>query len=184
MVSEKEDPRLYFQEAINQALERLHLKIEDWIVFYLVELLARQAVQPVTLEPLVTQMDAALRASSAQEKFSRFKEMGDSALVLVGFYEEAVVKRSSKGYVVLMGGRAYRSAAALANDGFGKVYGSLSDGFEDFVQVLDEVKENTSLRTPQDIVKLYDKWRQTGSRAAASRLRSSGVLLSSKPGRN
>jgi hypothetical protein len=183
---EREDPRLFFYEAVCEALGRLRLKIEHWTEFYLVDLLVRQVSQPVSQEPFVSQLEAARRAASAKERFLRFKEMGDSALVLVGFYEESIERRGvTKHYVRTMGGGAYRSAASLSVDGLSQVYVTLSDGFDDFVHVLDEVREMTSLRTPQDIVKLYEKWQRTGSGTISLRLQESGVFpAKSEPGQN
>jgi len=183
---ESEDPRLYFYEALEEALSRLHLKIESWTEFYLVELLTRQITNPAPQEPLVLQMEAALRTPSAHERFLRYRAMGDSALFLVGFCEEFLTRRgTTRRYVVSMGGHAYRSAASLSADGLSRVYVTLSDGFDDFVQVLDEVREMTSARTQQDIVKLYEKWQRTGSSAAARRLQGTGVFpVQAKPDRN
>lgn len=179
MTFDREDARLFFYEAISKALGRLHLKIESWTESYLVDLLTRQVHQPSNDEPLVLQMEAALRAASAEERVLRFKEMGDSSLFLVGFYEEHINRRGvTRKYVVHMGGHAYKSAASLSKDELRRVYGTLSDGFDDFVHVLDEVRDLTSLRTPQDIVKLYESWQRTGSGTAARRLQESGVFPS------
>lgn len=180
MTFEKESPRLFFYESLVAALGRLHLKVEQWTEFYLVELLARHIDHPATQEPLVMQLESALDEESNHERFLRFREMGDSALFLVGFCPENVDQRGvTSQYVTQMGGRAYGSAASLASDGMGHVYGTLSNGFNDFVRVLDEVKENTSFRTPQDIVKLYEKWQKTKSDTIARRLNESGLFIPS-----
>lgn len=176
MTFEIEDSRLYFYEAITEALGRLHLEVEHWTEFYLAELLTRQVDKPVPEEPFVTQLQAAVESSSPEQRFLRFREMGDSALFLVGFCEAAVSSRGvSRKYVTNMGGYAYRSAASLSDDGMSRVYVTLSDGFDDFVHVLDEVREMTSLRTQQDILKLYEKWQRTGSTRDAQKLQKAGV---------
>ncbi len=186
MAFEKEDPRIFFYEAICEALGRLRLQLESWTEFYLVDLLVRQVSRPVTQEPFVFQLEAAHRASSAKERFLRFKEMGDSALILVGFFEEAIGRRGvTRRYVINMGGGAYRNAASLSVDGLSQVYVTLSDGFGDFVRVLDEVREMTSLRTKQDVAALFEKWQRTGSITAADRLQHQGVFpVVGKPGSN
>jgi hypothetical protein len=84
-------------------------------------------------------------------------------------------------YSVAMGERAYSSAGALAafsptEAARRHVYDELADAFEDFVLAFDELRESSSLRTPQDIVKLYDRWRRTRSPQLAERLRQEGVF--------
>jgi len=59
------------------------------------------------------------------------------------------------------------------------VYRELAALFAPITRVLDDVRESTALRTPQDIVRLYDKWRRTGSPRIAARLSAEGVY----PGR-
>jgi hypothetical protein len=173
---EPEDARLFFYEAITEALGRLHLNVEHWTEFYLAELLTRQVDKPVPEQPLVSQLQAAVSSSTTEQQLLRFREMGGSALFLVGFCEAAVSARGvNRGYVMHMGGYAYRSAASLSEDGMSQVYVTLSDGFDDFAQVLDEVREMTSLRTQQDILKLYEKWRRTGSIRDAQKLQKAGV---------
>ena len=60
-----------------------------------------------------------------------------------------------------------------------EVYRELASLFAPITRVLDDVRESTALRTPQDIVRLYDKWRRTGSPRIAARLSAEGVY----PGR-
>lgn len=172
-----EDPKLYFYEAVQEALGRLHLKVADQTEFYLVELLVKQISAPIKQEPLVSQLEEALCATSPYEKFIRFKDMGDSALFLVGFYEEHCARRgTSKNYVATLGGTAYKSASLLAGDGMRSVYVTLSEGFNDFVHVLDEVRDVTEAKTPNYVIRLYEKWQQTGSPSAAIRLQRQGLF--------
>ena len=52
----------------------------------------------------------------------------------------------------------------------------LAEGFDDFARVLDEVRERTVLRSPQDIVRLYDLWKRTKDPRFAEKLRGQGVF--------
>jgi hypothetical protein len=79
-----------------------------------------------------------------------------------------------------MGGGAYENAGVLAIHSASEasriaVYRELARKFVPFAQVLDELRETTALKTPQDIVKLYDKWRRTRSPRLAERLSAEGV---------
>jgi len=172
-----EDPRFYFYEAVQEALGRLHLKVEDHTEFYLVELLVKQISEPVSQEPLFSQLKEALYSTSQHEKLSKFKAVGDSALFLVGFYEEHCTRRgTSKSYVMTMGGTAYKSASLLAENEMRNVYVTLAEGFDDFVNVLDEVRDVTEAKTSNYVIRLYEKWQQTGSPSAAIRLQRQGLF--------
>ena len=80
------------------------------------------------------------------------------------------------------GRRRYRSALALSvsptERARREVYGDLSENFGTYTSLLEEVRESTAMRTPQDIVRLYEKWKKTGSPLLAERLRSEGVYPS------
>lgn len=168
----------FFRDRVIDALNRLRLRVKEWTEFYLVDLLDRQVARSFPIEtPLALQLHDAKEAHTHAEKFARYRKMGDSALVLAGLYTEYLeAKGVSATYVSTMGGGAYTVTASLSTDGYGPVYVELADGFDDFVRVLVEVRESTiSLRTPQDIVRLYDRWRKSGSPALAERLRKEGV---------
>lgn len=169
------DPRHFFYESLREALLRLHLKVEDWTEFYLVELCVRQIFNPVSVDPLVFQMIEATECS-VDDAFSLWRDMGDSALVQAGFYDSNLSQRGiARSYVVQMGGHAYSLASVRARDGRGDVYATLAREFAAFARALNEVHEQTHLRTPQDIVKLYESWSRTKSSSSMERLHALGI---------
>ena len=63
-------------------------------------------------------------------------------------------------------------------DPYGSVYEELAENFARFVGVLEVLSRYMMpAATPQDIVKLYERFKTTGSRWAASRLAALGVML-------
>ena len=150
------------------------------------ELLARFAERPPSgaLErPLAFQLADALEAEGP-ERLSRLRHLGDAALYILGFFEDHLERRGvSRSYAVTIGGHAYSNARDLASYHPSEavrteVYSELADGFDDYAVVLDDVRQSTVLRTPQDIVKLYEKYKRTGSPRVAMRLQEEGVFLS------
>lgn len=168
----------YFYEAVTSAIGRLGISVEQIVEFYLVEVLTKKAFAQDDLEePLAFQLSKAREAASDLERFYLYRKAGDSALFLLGFFSDFLERKGvHRSYVTTIGGSAYANAAGLSPKGFNKVYYDLSDGFDEFALVLDEVKESTVMRTPQDILKLYDKWQRTKSPAAEERLRKEGVF--------
>jgi hypothetical protein len=182
------DLRGWFRERLVEALDRRRLPASEITQVYVVELLSRYATSPeqATLDrPLALQLADAAEASGT-ERIRLLRVMGDTALYLTGFFSDHLEHRGvSRAYFVAMGERAYSSAGALARFSPSEavrhpVYEELAEDFERFVHALDDVRESTSLRTPQDIVKLYDRWRKTRSPRLAERLREEGVF----PGRD
>lgn len=170
----------YFHERLLGALSRLSVSATPETEFYLVELLARQAAAPggeLFDRPLFDRLATALSVVDRDERFRQLRATGDCALVVCGFFADHFEHRGiRRDYVVGMGGRAYRAAGGSVPRPRAEVFEELSDGFGSFASVLDEVRENTVLRTPQDIVRLYDRYRRTKSPALAARLRGAGVF--------
>ena len=178
------DVKGWFRERLASALDRRRLPASETTRLYLVELLssfARDGSRARLGRPLALQLADAAEADGP-ERIRLLRTLGDTALYLLGFFEEHVERRGvTRGYVVAMGGRAYSSAESLAAYTPSEaprrpVYGELADRFEDYVEAIDDVRESTALRTPQEIVKLYDKWKRTRSPKVAARLQREGVF--------
>ncbi len=183
------DLRGWFRVRLAEALERRRLSASATTQVYLVELLHAYAVEPsreALARPLALQLADAAEASGP-ERIRLLRTLGDAALYLAGFFSDHIERRGvSAGYFVAMGERAYSSARALApycpsEAPRTAVYEELAEEFESFVYTFDDLRETTTLRTPQDIVKLYDKWRRTRSPLLAERLREEGVFPADAP---
>jgi hypothetical protein len=185
------DIREYFRTCVVSALKRQSVRTQERTEFYLVNLLAEYAVGAPGHDyerPLVDLLTEAMAADGA-EQLRRFRDMGDGALYRTGFFAEHLIQRGiARDYVMAMGGRAYGAARQMAHQyhrssdaSFADVYGELASRFGEFVRVLDDVKERTALRTPQDIIKLYERWRLTQSPVLAQRLRQVGLFPQLNP---
>lgn len=176
----------FFRDRLVAAMSRRDVRVSEATEFYLVHLLtdhARRPAKDALDQPLVHRLAAAVEAPRTAERFRLFRELGDAALYVAGFFSDHFTRRGiSRDYVVSMGHRGYGEAADLcdrtwgADGAFGEVYPELAESFESYARILDEVRETTALRTPQDIVRLYDRWRRTGSPLLAERLQEHGVF--------
>ena len=178
------DLQAYFHGRLESALRRRALAVGSHTEFYLVRLLNRAlgaAAVNALATPFVQRLAEGAEIEDGVQRLRHYREMGDDALYVSGFFGEHLRGRGiSREYVALMGGSAYREASGLSrwsNDGqFADTFEELSTRFQTFASILDDVREETALRTPQDIIRLYDRWRQTGSPVLADRLRSQGVF--------
>lgn len=174
------DLKGWFHERLLAVLDRRQVEASEGAKAYLIELLVRNAGTPPDLDrPLAFALAEACEAGEPGERFRRHRALGDRALYLSGFFGEHLEHRGiPKTYVQAIGSRGYGTAGDLARrwGGPGAVLGELSERFDRMTMVLDEVRESTALRTPQDIVRLYDRWKQTGSQRIAERLAEEGVF--------
>lgn len=179
--------RAYFRDSVTSALARRRVDADATTEFYLVELLSRYvSVGAGEVErPLVMRLAEATEASDPRTRLRLFRAMGDAALVTCGFFSEQLERRGvTREYFVAMGEQAYTRAGRLAGwvgagEGvFGEVFGALSARFAEYAWVLDEVRESTVFATPKDVVRLYERFRKTGSPTVAERLRREGVFPS------
>ena len=179
MIEPHGDVRLYFRERLQTALQEHEVRAAERTEFYLVNLLSGFALSPaeeLLVRPLAEHLAKALEAETYQERLKRFRDLGDSALYICGFFADHLEHRKiSRDYVVAVGGRAYGEAGTL-RPALSDVYGELAEKFDVFARVIYDVREQTALRTPQDIVKLYDRWRKTRSPNLARRLGAEGVF--------
>jgi hypothetical protein len=172
------DLRGWFRERLEAALGDRGLAAEEATRAYLVDLLARVGLgkeNAALSRPLAIQL-AEARSAEGGDRFRLYRALGDDALYLRGFCAEHLDHRGiTTDYVATLGEAAYDHAGDLALGG-GEVYRELSRKFEPFAEALDDVREGTALRTPSDIVRLYDRWTRTRSPKIAERLSAEGVF--------
>lgn len=183
------DLRGWFHERLEACLRKRSEHVSDETQLYLVELLAVRGLRAVPGKEEVCGRPLAMILAHAAEaegedRVRLFRGLGDEALYTVGFFADHLEHRGiTEDYVTRMGGGAYDTASKLAERSPSEairsdVYRELGERFTTFAHVLDDVKESTAFRTPQDIVRLYDKWRRTGSPRIAERLSAEGVYPS------
>lgn len=178
------DARAWFRERLTGCMASRGLAATEHTTFYLVELLASVGLgasrESLCGRPLVTLLAEASDAEGA-ERLRKFRTLGDEALYVGGFFADHLERRGvTEAYVSRLGAQAYETAGQLAIRSAAEatradVYRELATLFGPLTRVLDDVRESTALRTPQDIVRLYDKWRRTGSPRIAARLSAEGV---------
>ena len=83
-------------------------------------------------------------------------------------------------YYVSMGGSAYGYLSDAMRRPYARpalcdVFGELSNKFVEFVDVLCEVSERSTLSRDTDLLRVYEMWLRTGSKRAARLLRAAGI---------
>jgi hypothetical protein len=168
----------FFYECLNEALEQVEVDATAHTGFYLVGLLGEIARGGICDEPLAVKL-AQSTDSDPERRIRELKQVGDTSLVLTGFFTESLERRMvDPDFYIGLGESAYGELAnrLSASAAFQEVYGELSAKFPRFVDVLQKVRSRVSV-VGDDVVALYEQWRRTGSEHAERRLRAAGVLL-------
>jgi len=177
----------FFHEAVTAALRSRNVRAAEATEFYLVNLLTEFTKSSrVDEEPLALKM-AEIAGATPDVRARGLKEIGDTSLYVSGFFADSLTRRLvDVDYYIAMGGSAYGQLAQLvgatrgsATVFFRSAYDELSARFTAFVEVLNEVRRQTSFAGGGgNLLRLYEEWLKTGSEWLAKRLRETGVILS------
>lgn len=180
----------YFHESIDAAMSNQSVEAEPTTVFYVVNLLAsftraenfyERSEEGLSLKPLALIYADALEGATQEERHRALRRLGDVALFISGLFSQSLNRKVvDVDYYIAMGGGAYGFLSdSLRGTAHGKalsdVFDELSHKFTDFVDVLGEVSDSSTLSNDQDIMRAYELWVRTGSKRAARQLKSAGI---------
>ncbi len=190
------DVKTFFHESLVSAMENQNLCARDDTIAYVVNMLAgftrtdhlfEWAQDGYSLKPLALLFGEAIEARTKKHRQHALRRMGDVALFIAGLFADSLKRKVvDVGYYVSMGGAAYGCLcedirAANAMDAGGVVFEELSENFTGFVEVLEEVGDNTRITDDADVIHWYDVWARTGDKRAARILQRYGVHILEKP---
>lgn len=185
------DLRDYFRNSVNIAIDKQSVDIDPHAAHYVVNLLTLYARSDELyedhgdaygLKPLATMMADATEASCLAERNCSLQRLGDVALFISGFFADGLADNVvDLDYYIAMGGSAYGSLStemkgSLRARVFAEIYRELADKFQVLVDVLNEVRDGACEDSGQSLLRTYEVWLKTGSKRAARKLRSNGVV--------
>lgn len=180
----------FFKDAVAEAMQQQKVRAADQTSYYVVNLLTlfarsealfEPAADGPQLRPLAAMLADAVTASDPQERNFALQRLGDVSLFVAGFLGEGLASKPvDVDYYVQMGGSAYGSLSAnvrgtVRGRAYGEVFAELAAKFQDFVDVLAEVRDQARSSHDVDVLRLYELWLKTGSTRAARLLRNAGV---------
>ena len=181
-----------FEELVTDAMDHQKVRSRPGPTAYLVQLLdafvcpqrlfSRAEVTPD--QPLAEIFLAAVSADGMR-RFTLLKLSGDLALFISGVMSDSLKRRwVDVDYYGKLGGSAYATVAIACRSQEGAtLFEELAKHFGQYVDILNEVSERCGLLDHSDILRLYERWRRTGSQRSASALRRLGVPLDRDPGK-
>lgn len=169
----------FFHDAVDRALRNQRVAADEGVAAYLVNLLAAFTTTSPGDEPLGMKL-ASAQVAAPEDRLRALRDVGDTSLYMSGFFAESLQRRLvDVDYYISIGGSAYGQLARAyerRHASVGGVYDRLGHHFSDYVEVLAEVSQESSLGSPTGVVQLYERWLKTGSDWAERRLRKSGVV--------
>ena len=174
--------RAYFCDELTRASKNQSLAIDAEVFVYLTQLLTdfndptllfEQTPDGMTFKPLALHYASALEAETNQQRADALRRLGDIALFISGLFPGSLNRKVMDiDYYIAMGGTAYSYLHDVLN---AHVYGQLSAHFVDFVELLAEIAENSSLNNNLDLMRDYEIWLHTGSPRVLKKLQRRGL---------
>ena len=184
--------RDFFRDLLQRALENQRARVQPFTELYVVNLLHEFLLSEALYvqaddgtwqrKPLAFLLKEALE-EEGPARVHLLRRLGDTSLFVSGFFPDSLARRSSLvdvDYYIAMGGRAYDAVGVLG--GHRDLWTELSSRFRLLVDLLNEVSERTQASTNAGLVRLFERWRKTGSERLASLLVGQGVTLSALKG--
>lgn len=180
----------FFRDSVSQAMQRQGVRAEDHTAHYVVNLLTlfarsealyEKTQAGIGLKPLALMLAEAAETPNPQERVFVLQRIGDVSLFIAGFFSESLARHVVDiDYYVHMGGGAYNSLSEQVRgtprgQAFGTVFTELAQKFQNFVDVLNDVRDENKSNDDQDVLRLYEIWLRTGSKRAERLLRALGV---------
>jgi hypothetical protein len=179
----------FFRDSVHDAMHRNGVHADDHTAYYVVNLLTlfarSEALFDTTeggpeLKPVAKILAEALDSRHSGERNFALQRVGDVSLFVAGFLGEGLARKLvDVDYYVYMGGAAYGTLSetvrgSLRGEVFGAVFAELAAKFQEFVDVLADIREDAK-PSHADVLRLYETWLSTGSRRAERVLRSLGI---------
>ncbi|MDB5037266.1 MAG: hypothetical protein JWQ35_794 [Bacteriovoracaceae bacterium] len=170
----------FFNSLLVEAAEQHRVKISPTATQYVTDLLvafqdsaklfAQDGVRiPVLADMLLEAMDADHR-----RRITILRQMGDTSLMVSGFYPEALSKRSiDLSYYQQMGEIAYHHLSSITTEL--NVFDELSERFIKLSSLLNEISEQLHAKN-YSVTKLMEFYTNSGSQHILEQLKKQGVI--------
>lgn len=179
----------FFHDRILLARHDVDADFHDDTVLYLAQLLSERAHSTEALgDGTLAELHGRAANSPPGRQASTYRELGDRALYLLGFFHEHLDRARrpiGPGYYVDMGIAAYDRCDQVLKrwfaDAFGPVFMELSQNFEACVKLLTTVRGAASESTENDLVQAYQRWMLAAGTLGTDAPPAGGIILVGDP---
>jgi len=182
-------PRQHFEELVGAGFQKLRIQTAPAVQTYLVDLLEyyldARNLHPrefdengQKLPQTMAEMWLTAGHLNPHERFEMWKQMGDRALYISGFFSDSLQRKMvDVDYYAEMGGAAYASLADhVREDLNAQVYRIFAKNFLRFADVLSFISQKSMGVSNENVLRLYERYLRTGSQVARDQLLEMGVV--------
>lgn len=169
MLKEPKLVTIEFSDYLEKSVDKLSVPKNVYVEGYLASLLSKFVKQE---EELLPDKPLIFRLQSLESLKDCIK-LGDETLFVTGFFPEYFSKRKNKTYVISIGKDSYmRAAVRMHYEGEGSIYSVLSEKFEDYSTVLNDVKYSMlEVVDDKEFFEIYKTWRDYHNPRALAKLK-------------
>ena len=176
-------PLEHFSMMVSKAMKGQGIKASPMAEFYLSNLLTGFIdARRISGKTFSERFLKALGAEGGLKKIL-LKELADSSLFISGFFHESLKRKIvDVDYYMDMGIISYNMLSEFFsgngrdyNTTLSSLYREMSEKFLKFADILDEVSEESSIKTARDLLRLYERWLKTKSKRTETLLRELGI---------
>lgn len=177
----------YFRQQVTNAITDVDIDVSEETQAYLVNLLTfysrtdhffEHTPEGLGLRPLALVYGEALSARSRIEQAVGLRRVGDVAMFIAGVFRYSLRRKPvNVDYYIAIGGNAYEHlsvACDRAGEQAGTVFMELGTKFALLARAMARAFEQ-DLDRNENLLALYERWRQTGSVSCAHRLQEAGI---------
>lgn len=183
--------RGYFQNELEAVLKRRNLNTEREAVPYLADiLLSYQRADQFFARAKDGRPETNILAflygeAQTADPFAReraLKRLGDICLLVTGVFPDSLKRKVvDVDYYCGMGGGAYKALATMQFTDLARtLYDELSSKFVVFSDVLSEFADKSGLLNDGDLLRMYERWLNTGSERLREKLSQMGIVPSAE----
>ena len=176
-------PLEHFSMMVSKAMKGQGIKASPMAEFYLSNLLTGFIdARRISGKTFSERFLKALGAEGGLKKIL-LKELADSSLFISGFFHESLKRKIVDiDYYMDMGIISYNMLSEFFsgngrdyNTTLSSLYREMSEKFLKFADILDEISEESSIKTALDLLRLYERWLKTKSKRTETLLRELGI---------
>ena len=176
-------PLEHFSMMVSKAMKGQGIKASPMAEFYLSNLLTGFIdASRISDKTFSERFLKALGAEGGLKKIL-LKELADSSLFISGFFHESLKRKIvDVDYYMDMGIISYNMLSEFFsgngrdyNTTLSSLYREMSEKFLKFADILDEISEESSIKTARDLLRLYERWLKTKSKRTETLLRELGI---------
>ncbi|RME16913.1 MAG: hypothetical protein D6797_03570 [Bdellovibrio sp.] len=176
--------KTYFQEMVDLAFEERQVKATSVVKVYLVDLLnfylfSENLYPSEEREQTLAEQFLRAQIEDPKVRLEMLKKLGDTSLYISGFFGDSLKRKIVDiDYYASIGGSAYESLAAIVpkpSPNY-EVFSQMAERFLDFVDILTWISQKSRIQKGHDILRLYERFIQTGSSWAKEQLEAQGIM--------